>query len=130
MKVRRWHVGVTAGAVSVAALLSGSMGSGSPTPSVGARVDNFMLEDPGGVGRELYYYRHNPAVVIVSTAAGDKASAAAVKAVDAMRAPYEKQGVMFFGLDSGAKEDAAIGALVKATDLPVLRDDLKLVGRS
>src|SRR5579871_5942622 len=120
MKVRRWQVGVaTAALATVAIVASASMGAaGAPMGLVGQHVDNFMLEDQHGIGRELYYYKHNPAVVLVTTKSGDPASMKAISAIDAMRAPYEKQGVMFFGLDSSDK-NPAIGALEADANLPI-----------
>ena len=122
MTLRRWQVG---GAALIAALAAATVSAtmrarGSPTPFAGKHVDNFMLEDQHGIGRELYYYKHNPAVVIVTTATGDAPSAQAIAAINAMRAGYEKQGVMFFALASDAKAATLPGKLEADGSLPVL----------
>lgn len=130
MKTRMLLAGAAGVAIAAALALSANAKNTSVVLS-GTRVDNFMLADQQGVGQELYYFKHNPAVVILTTEPGDKLSEKAIAEVEAMRAAYEKQGVVFFGLNSSDKgRDAPLGALKKADTLPVLTDDLQLVGRS
>src|SRR5262249_51291957 len=97
---------------------------------VGAKVDNFMLVDQQGIGHALHYYQTNPAVVLVSTMAGDKASAAASAEIEKLRPAYEARGVGFFAIDSARKPKAPLGKLEKSKTIAVLDDDLQLVGRS
>lgn len=113
------------------ALLAMSANANNAKASLaGAKVDNFMLVDQQGIGHQLYYYKTNPAVVIVSHAVGDKASAKAVEAIEKIRAAYEAKGVVFFALDSSGKKKAPLGKLEKAKTIAVLDDDLQMVGRS
>src|SRR5262249_51395686 len=67
------------GALSMGALPATS----AQTGLVGTRVDNFMLADQTGMGHELYYHRAQPAVVILTVAAGDPASDRALAAMSA-----------------------------------------------
>jgi hypothetical protein len=126
-KLALWS-GLLAGAAISALALSATAVVTSPKLA-GTRVDNFMLADQQGIGHELYYYKHNPAIVIVTTKTGDAASARAVGAVEKLRPLYEGKGVVFFGLDSTGVTPP-LGPLVKSDKLAVLSDDLQLVGRS
>jgi hypothetical protein len=132
MKTRLAVTGLLAG-VAVAALamtvLTATADNEGPG-LVGAKVDNFMLIDQQGIGHQLHYYKTNPAVVIVTTQAGDAASAKAVASVEKLRAAYEAKGVVFFGLDSSGKAKGKLGALEESKTLAVLDDDLQMVGRS
>ena len=97
----------------------------------GTRVDNFMLPDQNGVGYELYYYKQSPAVVIVSGALGDDASKTSATELAKLKAEYEAKGVVFMMLNSSL-EDSRDEIIAKAKDLgvPMLADELQLVGRS
>lgn len=98
---------------------------------VGAKVDNFMLADQRGVGHELYYYKTSPAVVILSHQLGDDPSQRSIEALNRIRAAYERKGVVFLALNSSIRDDhAKIRREATAIDLPVLDDELQLVGRS
>jgi hypothetical protein len=130
MKARMLLAGAAGVAVATALALSANAKNNTVTLA-GGRVDNFMLVDQQGVGQELYYFKHNPAVVILTTEPGDAVSAKAMTDVEAMRAAYEKRGVVFFALNSSDKgRNAPLGPLVKSETIPVLADDLQLVGRS
>ena len=114
-------------AVGVLAMAASANNS---TPGLaGAKVDNFMLIDQQGIGHQLYYYKSNPAVVIVSHQEGDKASTKTLEAIEKMRAAYEAKGVVFFALDSSGRKKP-LGKLQKAKTIAVLDDDLQMVGRS
>lgn len=117
---------------AVAVSLSLSMSSGAaPTSLAGARVDNFMLPDQTGMGHELYYFKDAPAVVIVTAALGDKVSDRAAQELMKLRDVYAPQGVHFVLLNSSAKDNRdAIIAATSGLDLPVLDDELQLVGRA
>lgn len=95
----------------------------------GTRVDNFMLPDQNGVGYELYYYKHAPAVVIVSGGLKDQTSKTSAKELAALKAKYEAKGVVFVMLNSSDDRDAIISQ-TKDLGVPVLADSLQLVGRS
>lgn len=135
MKLHRASIGLTAatalfaGALGLAALAHGA--PGQPMRVVGAKVDDFTLEDQHGVGSELYYYKKAPAVVILTSALGDKPSERALAAMEKLHAAYQARGVAFFALDSTAKDTyQAIDKAAANAALPVLDDDLQLVGRA
>lgn len=95
----------------------------------GAKVDNFMLADQTGMGHELYYYKDRPAIVIVSTLPGDAISAKAAAALAKVREAFKSRNVLFLMLDSSTEKRALVGRPGSA-EIPVLSDDLQLVGRS
>ena len=72
-------------AVRLGVLAMAASANNSKPGLAGAKVDNFMLIDQQGIGHQLYYYKSNPAVVIVSHQAGDKASTKAIEAIEKMR---------------------------------------------
>ena len=118
-------------AAAVAAILSSAAGAGADQSLAGSKVDNFMLPDQTGMGHELYYYNANPAIVLVSSAEGDAVSERAVKALNKVRDAFQGKNVQFMMLDSSlnSKHDAFVGRPGSA-ELPVLADELQLVGRS
>lgn len=118
-----------AGAVSAIAL--SATAAPETVQLAGTRVDNFMLPDQSGVGYELYYYKHAPAVVIVSGVLGDDATAKSAAELSKLRSEYEAKGVAFMMLNSSL-EDSRDEIIAKAKDLgvPMLADELQLVGRS
>jgi mono/diheme cytochrome c family protein len=97
----------------------------------GSKVDNFMLADQTGMGHELYYYSSNAAVVIVSSAQGDAVSSKAAVALEKVRDSFAGKNVLFLMLDSSLNSDHSkfIGVPGSA-ELPVLADELQLVGRA
>jgi len=116
-------------AAAVAAILSSA--AGADASLVGSKVDNFMLADQSGMGHELYYYTASPAIVLVTSADGDKVSERAAKALGKVRETFQGKNVQFMMLDSSlnSKHDAFVGRPGSA-ELPVLADELQLVGRS
>ena len=118
------------GLATMPALVMGAT-TPSTTPLAGSKVDNFMLADQTGMGHELYYYGNNAAVVVVTSAQGDKVSARAVTAVAKVRDAFKGKHVLFLMLDSSLQSDHSkfIGVPGSA-ELPVLADELQLVGRS
>jgi hypothetical protein len=116
--------------LSVAALccVSGSVFALSP----GDVVDDFRLNDQNGQSHELYYLSDMKAVVLLAAGNGCAASRAAAKAMDALRARYQAQGVEFLAIDSNLNDTPASMAPETKTDgtLPVLSDELQLIGES
>lgn len=133
-KVGAWAAGLAlaASALALVAYAAPTPGAdAAPEKLVGARVDNFMLQDQAGVGHELYYYKSRPAVVIMATAVNDKTSERAIAALQKIKAAYAAKGVEFMLLDSSRAD--SLESIQKASaklDLSVLHDDLQLVGRS
>jgi hypothetical protein len=115
------------GAAAVA--LAGHAQPGKPV--VGAIAENFTLTDQAGVGHTLYYHAHQPAVVIVTAAVGDPASERAIAALSRVKAAFAGKNVEFLLLDSKAGDTReAIDAAGAKLDIPLLADELQLVGRS
>ena len=101
--------------------------------SPGDVVDDFRLNDENGQSHELYYLSDMKAVVLLAAGNGCAASRAAAKALDALRAHYQAQGVEFLAIDSNLKDTPeSIAKEVKAdgANLPVLTDELQLIGES
>jgi len=91
------------GLATMPALVMGAT-TPSTTPLAGSKVDNFMLADQTGMGHELYYYGNNAAVVVVTSAQGDKVSARAVTAVAKVRDAFKGKHVLFLMLDSSLQQ--------------------------
>lgn len=102
----------------------------TPAKLAGTKVDNFMLPDQTGMGTELYYYSHAPAVVIVSTSVQGKDFAKTAEALAKVRDAYKAKGVEFVMLDSSLKDNRDAIIEKAKTDIPVLADELQLVGRA
>jgi len=135
MKVSRKAMialGATATAVSALALAASPQGMSqakaeAPKMAGPARVDNFLLADQDLLGRELYRFADDKAVVLVSYASADKQIHADAPALMALK----KKGVDVLAVDSriGDKRDAVIAdAKAAGLDLPILFDYEQLVG--
>ena len=127
---KRSHVAAGLAAV-IATLLWNAAGAKGAASLAGSKVDNFMLADQTGMGHELYYYTASPAIVLVTSADGDAVSARAVTALNKVRDAFKGKNVQFMMLDSSlsSPHDKFVGAPGSA-DLPVLADELQLVGRA
>jgi mono/diheme cytochrome c family protein len=126
---RSW--GAAGLSAAVVAVLWSAASANTATSLAGARVDNFMLPDQTGMGHELYYYNASPAIVLVSAADGDAVSARAAAALAKVRDAFKGKNVQFLMLDSSLNSPR--GKLVGtpgSADLPVLADELQLVGRA
>jgi len=120
------------GALAIGAAAVALAGHAAPTkPLAGAVADNFTLTDQTGVGHTLYYHAHQPAVVIVTAAVGDPASQRAIAALSKVKAAFAGKNVEFLLLDSKSGDTReAIDAAGAKLDIPLLADELQLVGRS
>src|SRR5579864_476085 len=108
---------------------SGSVFALSP----GDVVDDFRLNDQSGRSHELYYLSDMKAVVLLAAGDDCAASRAAAKTLQALRARYQDQGVEFLAIDSNLKdtpESIAKEMQADGTALPVLTDELQLIGES
>jgi hypothetical protein len=96
-------------------------------------VDDFRLNDQNGLSHELYYLSDMKAVVLLAAGNGCAASRTAAKSLDGLRAHYQPQGVEFLAIDSNLKDtpESIVKELkAEGTSLPVLTDDLQLIGES
>ncbi|MBS0363596.1 MAG: hypothetical protein JSR98_19650 [Proteobacteria bacterium] len=125
-------LGVTAAAVGALAMAASPHGvtqakADAPKAAGPARVDNFLLADQDLLGRELYRFSDDKAVVLVSYATNDKQLHADAPALMALKA----KGVDVLAVDSriGDKREAVIAdAKAAGLDLPILFDYEQLVG--
>jgi peroxiredoxin len=119
---------------SVGVFLSGLLaGHAALALDAGAKVDNFRLNDHQGNSHELYYLSDAKAVVLLAHGSACQASLNAARDLQALRAHYQTQGVVFFGLDSNladSREAVAAAAAKAGIDLPVLMDPTQLIGEA
>jgi hypothetical protein len=118
-------------AAAAPAIVLGATDLASNATLAGSRVDNFMLADQTGMGHELYYYTESSAIVIVSSAEGDPVSARAGAALAKVRDKFKGKNVTFLMLDSSLSSTRGrFDGRPGSADLPVLADELQLVGRA
>lgn len=118
-------IGVTAVSVLALTTVSGA----APSKIVGTRVQNFMLADQSGMGHQLFYYKDAAAIVLVSSAQGDKTSERAEAALKQVRDAFKGKNIQFMMLDSSLKSKRGefVGKPGSA-ELPILADELQLIG--
>jgi hypothetical protein len=123
-----------AAAVLGIAAIAGVSAIAAPSPStvsVPAKADNFQLTDHTRLAHELHYFRDAKAIVIMSQLNGSATSQAAAAELEKLQAAYKAKGVLFYMLNSAATRDAvAAEAKAQGYDIPVLVDELQLVGES
>jgi hypothetical protein len=119
--------GLTA-AVSAIALVATAAPTGGKV--AGARVDNFLLADQTGMGHELFYFKDYAAVVLVTTDRSDASSVKAEAAFKKVRDQFAGKNVHFVMLDSSLDAKPTFEGIPGSADVPVLADELQLVGRS
>jgi len=116
------------------AAIAGVSAVAAPSPATVAvpeKADNFQLTDHTRLAHELHYFRDSKAIVIMSQVNGSTASRTAAAELEKLQAAYKDKGVLFYMLNSAGTRDAA-AAEVKAQgyDIPILVDELQLVGES
>ncbi len=117
--------------IALAATDATANSKSSNTALAGTKVDNFMLSDQTGMGYELYYYNNNAAIVIVTSAQGDPISDQATIAIKKVQQNFAGKSVLFLMLDSALTSDhSKFTGRLGSAELPVLADELQLVGRS
>jgi hypothetical protein len=106
--------------------------SAAPTVSpVPEKASNFRLTDTTRLSHELFYYRNAPAIVLMSQTNGSKLSQSAAAELGKLQAAYKDKGVAFYMINSNlgdTREEAAAEAKKNKFAVPVLMDDLQLVG--
>ncbi len=123
-----------AAAVLGIATIAGVSAIAAPSPAtvtVPAKADNFQLTDHTRLAHELHYFRDAKAIVIMSQLNGSEVSRTAAAELEKLQAAYKAKGVLFYMLNSAATRDAvAQEAKAQGYDIPVLVDELQLVGES
>lgn len=123
-----------AAAVLGIAAIAGVSAIAAPSPAtvlIPERADNFQLTDHTRLAHELHYFRDAPAIVLMSQVNGSDASRAAAAKLEKLQASYKDKGVLFYMLNSsGTRDAAAAEAKKQGFDIPILVDELQLVGES
>jgi hypothetical protein len=128
---------VAAAVLSAAGVATLQSGIAAPTMSapvtVATRADNFQLTDHTRLAHELYYFKYAPAIVIMSQSNGSKMSREAAVELEKTAAAYRSKGVLFYLMNSNlgqSREEAAAEAQRLKISMPILMDELQLVGES
>ncbi len=121
-------------ALAVAAVI-GVSAIAAPAPSVTVsvpeRADNFQLTDQTRLSHELHYFKDAKAIVLMSQINGSDTSRKAAAELEKLKATYKDQGVLFYMINSKDNRDAAAAeAKSQGFDIPILVDELQLVGES
>jgi hypothetical protein len=125
---------ITTAVAAVIAIAGVSSVIAAPAPTTGAipeKVGNFQLTDTTRLAHELYYFRYAPAIVLMSQTNGSKVSREAAAQLAKVQAQYKDQGVLFYMINSNlgqSREDTAKEAKAQKFAMPVLMDELQLVG--
>ncbi|MBT5531645.1 redoxin domain-containing protein, partial [Candidatus Poribacteria bacterium] len=96
-------------------------------------VEDFGLHDQRGDFHSLYYYSDASAVVLFVQGNGCPIVRNGVPSLDAIRAEYAPQGVVFLMLNANPQDDrdsVAEEALAYGIDYPILVDETQLVAAS
>ncbi len=120
-----------AGAATVVGLSAIAAPAPSITVSVPERADNFQLTDQTRLSHELHYFKDAKAIVLMSQINGSAASRANAAQLEKLQTAYKANGVLFYMLNSKDSRDAAATeAKAQGYDIPILLDELQLVGES
>jgi hypothetical protein len=125
---------MTTALAAVVAIAGVSSVIAAPAPTTGLvpeRVGNFQLTDTTRLAHELYYFKHAPAIVVMSQSNGSKVSREGAAELAKIQAAYKDQGVLFYLVNSNltqTREATAKEAKAQKFAMPVLMDELQLVG--
>lgn len=131
--MKRALLATTAAAILGAIAFVGVSATAAPTTTVATpeRADNFQLTDTTRLAHELHYFKDAKAIVIMSQVNGSDVSRKAAAQLEKLKAKYAADGVLFYMLNSKDTRDAAAVEVKKqGFDIPVLIDELQLVGES
>lgn len=119
---------VLAGAVSVV-----SVQAAPAEQAIPERVGEFQLTDTNRLAHDLNYFKYASAIVFMSQTNGSKLSRDAAAELAKLQAAYKDRGVVFYMINSNTgdtREATAAEAAANQFAVPVLMDDLQLVGES
>jgi hypothetical protein len=97
------------------------------------RADDFRLVDQNSRAHLLTYYKFAPAIVLVSHANGSAQMKAAAATLKALQTSFGENGAKLFLINStpGVSREAIQADVASlGLDLPVLMDDMQIVGES
>jgi hypothetical protein len=124
----------TTALAAVVAIAGVSSVIAAPAPTTGLapeKAGNFQLTDTTRLAHELFYFKHVPAIVLMSQTNGSKVSREGAAELAKIQAKYKEQGVLFYMINSNlnqSREDTAKEAKAQKFAMPVLMDELQLVG--
>jgi peroxiredoxin len=131
--MKRALLASTMAAAVLGAAVLGVSAIAAPTTnaSVPERADNFQLTDHKRLAHELHYFKDAKAIVLMTQINGTTVSRKAAADLEKLQAKYAGKGVLFYMLNSKDSRDAAAAeAKAQGFDIPVLVDELQLVGES
>jgi peroxiredoxin len=131
--MKRALLASTMAAAVLGAAVLGVSAIAAPTTnaSVPERADNFQLTDHKRLAHELHYFKDARAIVLMTQINGTTVSRKAAAELEKLQAKYAGKGVLFYMLNSKDSRDAAAAeAKAQGFDIPVLVDELQLVGES
>jgi len=115
--------------ITLGLAFSAAIATFATAATAGERVGDFALIDHEGAFQHMAWYDDQNAIVLMPQAVG-ATDTASVQALQALRAEYEAQGIVFFLINPGLQSDREAIAQDTAAlglDLPVLMDDAQLV---
>jgi hypothetical protein len=123
----------TVAVVALVGFIGVSAVTAAPTITSGVpeKVSDFQLTDHTRLAHELYYFKYAPAIVLMSQTNGSKVSRDAASELAKLQAAYKDKGVLFYMINSNTsdtRDAAAAEAKSQKFAMPVLMDDLQLVG--
>ena len=120
-----------AGVATVIGVTAVAAPAPSITVSVPERADNFQLTDQTRLSHELHYFKDAKAIVLMSQINGSDVSRKSAAELEKLKAAYKDKGVLFYMINSKDNRDgAAAEAKSQGFDIPILVDELQLVGES
>jgi hypothetical protein len=99
--------------------------------SIPEKLSPFQLTDTTRLAHDMQYFKYAPAIVLMSQSNGSKVSRDAAAELAKLQAAYKDKGVLFYMINSNkgdTREAAAAEAAKNNFAMPVLMDDLQLVG--
>ena len=131
--MKRALLASTMAAAILGAAALGVSAIAAPTTTVATpeRADNFQLTDHKRLAHELHYFKDAKAIVLMTQLNGTSVSRKAAADLEKLQAKYADKGVLFYMLNSRDSRDAAAAeAKSQGFDIPILVDELQLVGDS
>jgi peroxiredoxin len=120
-------------AIVGAVAMIGVSATAAPTTTVSTpdRADNFQLTDQKRLAHELHYFKDAKAIVVMSQLNGTDVSRKSAAQLEKLKAAYADKGVLFYMLNSrDTRDGAAAEAKKQGYDIPILLDEMQLVGES
>jgi hypothetical protein len=131
MRAVRVTTAVAAVLVAMAGVATVTAAPSKDAGMVPDKMPDFQLTDTSRLAHQLYYFKYAPAIVLMSQTDGAPLSRSAAAELAKLQAAYKDRGVLFYMINSNAsntREQAAVEATSNNFAVPLLMDDLQLVG--